>query len=76
MIPSGCCGMAGEFGYKHYDVSKTIAKQILLPNLAQAKNGDWIVATGTSCRQQLTDLGGYTSLHIAQVFNRVLALSK
>jgi len=76
MISSGCCGMAGEFGYKHYEVSKKIANQILLPSLEHAKNGDWIVATGTSCRQQLSDLGGYASLHIAQVFNRVLALSK
>ena len=75
MIPSGCCGMAGEFGYKHYEVSKKIANQILLPSLEYTKNGDWIVATGTSCRTQLSDLGGYASLHIAQVFNRVLELS-
>lgn len=68
MIPSGCCGMSGDFGYKHYEVSKTIANQVLLPTLEQAKPDDLIVATGTSCRHQLADLGQYRSMHIAQVF--------
>ncbi|MBF6058635.1 FAD-binding and (Fe-S)-binding domain-containing protein [Thiomicrorhabdus heinhorstiae] len=73
MISSGCCGMSGEFGYKHYDVSKTIAEQALLPALQNASDGDWIVATGTSCRHQVADLGGYQALHIAQVFEQVLS---
>jgi FAD/FMN-containing dehydrogenase len=34
MMPTGCCGMSGDFGYKHYDVSKKIAEQVLLPKLA------------------------------------------
>jgi len=72
MIPSGCCGMSGEFGYKHYDVSKTIANQVLLPTLEQATKDDLIVATGTSCRHQLEDLGQYSALHIAQVFAQAL----
>ncbi|WP_029408092.1 FAD-binding and (Fe-S)-binding domain-containing protein [Thiomicrorhabdus sp. Milos-T2] len=73
MIPSGCCGMSGEFGYKHYEVSKTIANQVLLPTLEQAQTDDLIVATGTSCRHQLQDLGKYQSLHIAQVFAMALS---
>ncbi|WP_460188044.1 FAD-binding and (Fe-S)-binding domain-containing protein [Thiomicrorhabdus hydrogeniphila] len=68
MIPSGCCGMSGDFGYKHYEVSKTIANQVLLPTLEQAEHDDLIVATGTSCRHQLADLGQHASMHIAQVF--------
>lgn len=72
MIPSGCCGMSGEFGYKHYEVSKSIANQVLLPTLEQAQSGDLIVATGTSCRHQLEDLGQYKSMHIAQVFAMAL----
>ncbi|WP_319381759.1 FAD-binding and (Fe-S)-binding domain-containing protein [Thiomicrorhabdus sp.] len=71
MIPSGCCGMSGEFGYKHYEVSKTIAEQTLLPVLSKARDEDWIVATGTSCRHQIADLGGYQALHIAQIFERI-----
>ena len=76
MIPSGCCGMSGEFGYKHYEVSKTIANQVLLPTLEQAQADDLIVATGTSCRHQLEDLGQYQSLHIAQVFAMALSNSQ
>ncbi|WEJ62122.1 FAD-binding and (Fe-S)-binding domain-containing protein [Thiomicrorhabdus lithotrophica] len=68
MIPSGCCGMSGEFGYKHYDVSEKIANQVLLPALKEANDNDLIVATGTSCRHQLDDLGQYSALHISQVF--------
>jgi Fe-S oxidoreductase len=72
MLPTGCCGMSGEFGYKHYDVSKKIAEQTLLPRLAQAKENDLIVATGTSCRHQIEDLGNQSALHIAQVFDAAL----
>ncbi len=73
MLPTGCCGMSGEFGYKHYDVSKKIAEQVLLPRLAVAVEDDLIVATGTSCRHQIEDLGHQSALHIAQVFDRVLS---
>jgi FAD/FMN-containing dehydrogenase/Fe-S oxidoreductase len=72
MINSGCCGMSGEFGYKHYDVSVKIANQSLLPTLQKAQPDDWIVATGTSCRHQIADLGQREAWHIAQVFDAVL----
>lgn len=72
MLPTGCCGMSGEFGYKHYDVSKKIAEQVLLPRLAVAAESDLIVATGTSCRHQIKDLGHQSALHIAQVFDRLV----
>ncbi|WP_178863894.1 FAD-binding and (Fe-S)-binding domain-containing protein [Thiomicrorhabdus cannonii] len=73
MIHSGCCGMSGEFGYKHYDVSVKIANQSLLPTLQNAQPDDWIVATGTSCRHQIADLGQREAWHIAQVFDAVLS---
>ena len=72
VIPSGCCGMSGDFGYKHYDVSKKIAEQVLLPSLDQVQDGDWIVATGTSCRHQIEDLGQKRANHIAQIFDLAL----
>jgi Fe-S oxidoreductase len=72
MINSGCCGMSGEFGYKHYDVSVKIANQSLLPTLQNARPEDWIVATGASCRHQIADLGSREAWHIAQVFDAVL----
>jgi len=72
MIASGCCGMSGEFGYKYYDLSKKIAEQALLPAMQQMAKNDLLVATGTSCRQQVSDLGGVKSLHIVQVFDWIL----
>lgn len=69
VVPSGCCGMAGAFGYEveHYAVSQTVSELELLPTLRRAGADDWIVATGTSCRQQITDGIGRTGQHIAEV---------
>lgn len=72
MIQTGCCGMAGDFGYEHYDVSVKIAEQALLPALEAAQKEDLIVATGTSCRHQIADLTERKGLHCAQVFNLAL----
>jgi len=72
VIPSGCCGMSGEFGYKNYDVSKTIAQQSILPSLDQADDQDWIIATGTSCRHQMQDFAQKQAMHSAQVFLQAL----
>jgi Fe-S oxidoreductase len=57
-IPSGCCGMAGSFGYEaeHYDLSMKIAEQSLLPAAREAHaEGSLIAAGGISCRTQLMD---------------------
>ena len=60
----GCCGMAGSFGYSHFDVSKKIAEQRFLPGVRQAVNDNKLmVATGTSCRQQALDLGQIKLVH-------------
>jgi len=72
LMATGCCGMSGDFGYQHYDLSKKIAEQGILPALSHVKETDLIVATGTSCRHQITDFVHKKSLHIAQVFDWVL----
>ncbi len=57
IIPSGCCGMAGSFGYEkeHYEVSQQIGELILFPSIRKAKKTTIIAATGTSCRHQIWD---------------------
>ncbi|MDY0136821.1 MAG: FAD-binding and (Fe-S)-binding domain-containing protein [Thiomicrospira sp.] len=72
-IASGCCGMAGDFGYKQYDVSLKIAQQALLPAIEATDKSDWIVATGVSCRSQIDDLTQRQALHVAQVVERALS---
>ena len=53
-IPSGCCGMAGAFGYeKHYDISKKIAEDRLLPYIEKLDNQTQVAITGVSCRHQM-----------------------
>ena len=73
-LDAGCCGMAGSFGYgkEHYDVSVAIANRKLLPAVREMKDGDVLVAPGTSCRQQLKDLGGHIALHPAQLVRDLL----
>ncbi|MDR1847341.1 MAG: FAD-binding protein [Bacteroidales bacterium] len=55
VIPSGCCGMAGSFGYeqRHYEMSKAIAHQILIPAVKNASKDTIIAVVGTSCRDQI-----------------------
>lgn len=60
-IDSGCCGVAGSFGYEHYELSMAIGNQRLLPTIA-AHPESQVVAPGTSCRSQIED-AGYHALH-------------
>lgn len=57
VIPSGCCGMAGSFGYEkeHYDISMKVAELVLLPAVRNAATDTIIAAPGTSCRHQIKD---------------------
>jgi FAD/FMN-containing dehydrogenase/Fe-S oxidoreductase len=64
-LDSGCCGMAGSFGYVHYDVSKTIGERRLLPAARALQSGAVLVAAGTSCRHQVHDLAGVSAVHPA-----------
>jgi len=73
-IPSGCCGMAGAFGYEkeHYDLSQKVGELVLFPEVRNTSDKTIIVAPGTSCRHHLKDGTGRTALHPAEVLNRAL----
>lgn len=68
-IPSGCCGMAGSFGYEkeHYDISMQIGELVLLPEVRKQPAEVIIAATGTSCRHQIKDGTGKTALHPVEI---------
>jgi Fe-S oxidoreductase len=73
-IDSGCCGMAGSFGYEaeHYDISMQMAERRLLPAIRAAKPDTLIVAAGTSCRHQVEHGVGKRPLHPAEVLRKAL----
>lgn len=68
-IPSGCCGMAGSFGYEkeHYEVSMKVGELVLFPAVRNTTNNIIISAPGTSCRHQIKDGTGKTALHPVEV---------
>jgi FAD/FMN-containing dehydrogenase/Fe-S oxidoreductase len=68
-IPSGCCGMAGSFGYEkeHYDLSMKIGELVLFPAVRQQTEDIIIAAPGTSCRHQIKDGTGRKALHPVEV---------
>jgi Fe-S oxidoreductase len=73
-IDSGCCGMAGSFGYEaeHYDISLKMAERQLLPAVRAAANETIIVAAGVSCRQQIKHGAEKQALHPAEVLRAAL----
>jgi FAD/FMN-containing dehydrogenase/Fe-S oxidoreductase len=68
-VDSGCCGMAGSFGYEreHYDISIKMAERRLLPAIREADIDTIAVAAGVSCRQQIKHGTGKQALHPAEV---------
>ena len=74
-IPSGCCGMAGAFGYQSetQEVSSRMAELDLLPAVRGTDTSDWLVADGFSCRHQIKDLAHRDARHTAQVLAGMLA---
>jgi len=68
-IPSGCCGMAGSFGYEkeHFELSMQIGEMVLFPEIRASVNDTLIVAPGTSCRHQIKDGTGKNALHPVEV---------
>jgi Fe-S oxidoreductase len=68
-IPSGCCGMAGSFGYEkeHYELSMKIGEMVLFPAVRNAEEKMIISAPGTSCRHHIKDGTGKTALHPVEV---------
>jgi FAD/FMN-containing dehydrogenase/Fe-S oxidoreductase len=74
---SGCCGMAGGWGYEsaHYGVSKACAERALLPAIRSAEPGTALVASGFSCRSQIAQLGGGHAVHVAELLSQAAARS-
>jgi Fe-S oxidoreductase len=76
-VDSGCCGMAGSFGFEkeHYDLSVTIANRRLVPAVKAAAINVEIVAPGISCRQQIEHLTGRKAKHPAELLWETMAAS-
>ena len=74
LIPSGCCGMAGSFGYEkeHYQLSMEIGNLVLFPAVKKAKANTLIAATGTSCRHQIFDGTKKNALHPIEILYEAL----
>ena len=64
-IPSGCCGMAGSFGYEkeHYEISKKIGEQSLFPPIRESTPDTLVIANGFSCRHQIADFTERQAVH-------------
>jgi FAD/FMN-containing dehydrogenase/Fe-S oxidoreductase len=74
-IPSGCCGMAGSFGYEkeHYDLSQKIGELVLFPEVRKAEPEILIAAPGTSCRHHILEGTGRKALHPVEILYEALA---
>jgi len=74
-IKSGCCGMAGSFGYEkeHYGVSMKVGELVLFPEVRKATSDIIISAPGTSCRHQIYDGTGRRALHPIEILFEALS---
>ncbi|MHA8052137.1 FAD-binding and (Fe-S)-binding domain-containing protein [Aquirufa sp. OSTEICH-129A] len=75
LIPSGCCGMAGSFGYekKHFKLSKQIANLVLFPSILSKSHATIIASNGTSCRHQIKDGIEKKAYHTVEILYQSLA---
>ncbi len=73
ILPTGCCGMAGSFGYEkeNYKLSIEIGELVLFPSIRKMSKNSIVVASGTSCRQQIYDGTKVKALHLAEVLEVV-----
>jgi FAD/FMN-containing dehydrogenase/Fe-S oxidoreductase len=73
-VDSGCCGMAGSFGFEreHYDISVTLGNRRLAPAVKGVDGDTEVVAPGISCRQQVEHLTGRRARHPAEVVREAL----
>ena len=73
-VDSGCCGMAGSWGYArdHYDVSRAIGERRLFPAVRSRPPGTVVAAAGTSCRHQIRDFTGVEAVHPAVLLRSLL----
>ncbi|HEX2911832.1 MAG TPA: FAD-binding and (Fe-S)-binding domain-containing protein [Chloroflexia bacterium] len=75
MLDSGCCGMAGAFGFEkgeHYDVSIKAGERVLLPAVRNADKETLIITDGFSCREQIAQTTDRQALHLAQVLQMAM----
>jgi FAD/FMN-containing dehydrogenase/Fe-S oxidoreductase len=74
LLDSGCCGMAGAFGFekKHYDVSIKVGEHVLLPAVRAADEGTLIITDGFSCREQIAQTTDRKGIHLAEVIQMAL----
>lgn len=73
-LDSGCCGLAGNFGFErgHYDVSKAVAEDRMLPAIRAASEDTVVVSDGFSCRTQIAQESGRQAVHLAELLRRAL----
>lgn len=75
LLQSGCCGLAGNFGFElgHYEISMASAERVLLPRLREAERSTAVLANGFSCRTQIQQAGiGREAVHIAELLAAAL----
>ncbi len=74
ILDSGCCGMAGSFGFERekYDVSMAIGERALLPAVRDTEDGTLILADGFSCREQVWQATGRKPVHLSQVLRMAM----
>lgn len=71
---SGCCGMAGAFGFErsHYDISMKCGERVLLPAVRSLEKEALIIADGFSCHEQIVQTTGREAFHLAEVLQQAL----
>ena len=74
VVDSGCCGMAGSFGFEkeNYDVSTACGERRLIPEVKAADNDTLIISDGFSCREQIKDMSNVHALHTAEVLQKAI----
>jgi Fe-S oxidoreductase len=74
VIPSGCCGMAGSFGYEeeHFALSQQIGELVLFPAVRSAPANTIIAAPGTSCRHQIKDGTDRVAVHPVEILHAAM----
>ena len=75
-LATGCCGMAGSFGYEreHYSISQQIGELVLFPSVRNLDNKTLIAAPGTSCRHQIKDATGKIAMHPVEILYEALKI--
>ena len=74
LLATGCCGMAGSFGYEaeHFEISQKIGEERLFPAIRKMDSDTLLAANGTSCRHQISDGTGRVALHPISILNEAL----